>query len=316
MQVSNIMFNTNYQNKPVLNRNNNVKQSKNRTNIGIFPNYYCPNISFGRSIIDDADFQYDYYKAANDLIENKLDKLELTKDLSSEEQDDFKNNLFATDKLTLVPFIMDTKPSILLTGEFPYFQNSDKYDFVSRILNSKTKKSIVTTPNKFILNKELTKKTIDENKEIYTKRMNLDDNSSVDTIYKKLVGENSPLKEQYGFDDIIGITLGFSPINSVLFQLEDYIPDKIFSRRNPINHAQQLDEVFNSETSPYNNFSDEFKEKVQESIDFIKNRSFRKEDFTPIGYSYIQLAPDEDFSNKLIKDAQINLDKATEISNS
>ena len=66
----------------------------------------------------------------------------------------------------------------------------------------------------------------------------------------------------------------------------------------------------------YNNFSDEFKEKVQESIDFIKNRSFRKEDFTPIGYSYIQLAPDEEFSNKLIKDAQINLDKATEISNS
>ena len=54
----------------------------------------------------------------------------------------------------------------------------------------------------------------------------------------------------------------------------------------------------------------------EDVIDFIKNRSFRKEDFTPIGYSYIQLAPDEDFSNKLIKDAQINLDKATEISNS
>ena len=50
--------------------------------------------------------------------------------------------------------------------------------------------------------------------------MGLDEKASIDDIYEKLVGEDSPLKKQDGYDDLIGVTLGFSPINCILFQLE------------------------------------------------------------------------------------------------
>lgn len=313
MQVSSIGFNptpiqptTNY-NK--LSAHQNSFQSK----IGEFPSYYCPNISFGHSISESIDFENDFYNTSNDIINNHLDKMELTKDLTKSQQQSFKKNLFSTDKPTLLNFFMDTKPSVLLAGKFPYFKNNDKYSFVRRTLKTPTRTSIVESPNIFILNNKLTKQTIDENKELYTKRMDLEPDTPTDEIYENLIGENSPLKQQHGYDDIIGITLGFSPINSILFQLEQNLPEKGSTRRSPILHANLVDKEFNSENSPYKDFSEDFKSNVQSSIDFIKKNSFKKEDLYPIGYSYIQLAPDEKFTQKLINNAQSNLKKAKEI---
>lgn len=310
MQVSTINFNTKLYTTVLKQQKDNLHKDNFKPKSNIYPSYYCPNISFGHSIIDTADFQFEYYDISNKLINENLDNFELTKDLTKNEQNDFRKNLFSSDKLTLVPFLMNTKPSILLTGDYPYFQNNDKYDFVHRILKSKTTNSIITTQNTFILNKDLTKQTIDNNKELYTKRMGLNYNTPTEDIYNELIGENCPLKEQHGYDDIIGITLGFSPINSILFQLEQTQPDTISSRRNPTYHAKLLDKAFNDENSPYKDFSDDFKNNVQKSIDYIKTRSFRKEDFVPIGYSYIQLAPDDKFNEKLINEATNNLNKA------
>ena len=310
MQVSTIGFNptpiqpTTKYNKVL------APQQSFQSRLGEFPSYYCPNIAFGRSIIDSADFQFNFYNASNDIINNHLDKMELTKDLTKNQQQNFKKNLFTADKPTLLNFFMNTKPSILLAGEFPYFENNDKYSFVRRTLKTPTKTSIVENSNLFILNKEQTKQTINENKELYTKRMDLEPNTPTDDIYEHLIGEDSPLKQQHGYDDIIGVTLGFSPINSILFQLEQNLPEKGSTRRSPIYHANLIDKEFNSENSPYKDFSDEFKSNIQSSIDFIKKNSFRKEDLQPIGYSYIQLAPDEEFTEKLINDAQSNLKKA------
>lgn len=295
-------------NKPCTIVNN--AQSK----IGVFPSYYCSNIAFNGSKFGSIDFDYDFYKVSNNIIKNHLDKMELTKNLSEEEHDDFRNNLFSCDKMTLMHFMFDKKPSILLNGDFPYFKNNDKYNFVRRGLNIplKDNKSYLAN-NIFIINKELTKQTIDENKELYKKRMGLQEDVSTDEIYEKLTGDDSPLKQQEGYDDIIGITLGFSPVNSILFQLEQDVPDKIELRRHPRIYAENLDKAFNSETSPYKDFSDEFRANVQSSIDYIKDNYFRKPDLSQIGYGYIHIAPDKNHTQKIIKDAESIIDEAEKI---
>lgn len=282
--------------------------------LGAYPSYYCPNISFGGSKFGTIDFDYDFYDTVNDIINNHLDKMELTKGLSKDEQKNFRNTLLSSDKTTLAHFMFDKKPSVLLNGECPYFKNNDQYSFVRRTIEIplKNHKTYIAN-NIFIINKELTKQTIDENKELYTKRMKLDADTPTEEIYEELIGENSPLKYQEGYDDIIGVTLGFSPINSVLFQVEQDIPNKLELRKQPRRYAKELDKSFNSANSPYKDFSDEFKTNIQTSIDYIKNHSFRKPDLGPIGYAYIHIAPDKNHTQKIIKDAESIIDEAGKI---
>lgn len=313
MQISNIRFTPTQLQPTSINNRSSVVQTPAKSNIGEFPSYYCPNISFNGSKFGTIDFEFDFYNLSNDIINNHLDKMELTKDLTEDEQKDFRSNLFSSDKPTLLNFFMRTKPSILLTGNYPYFENNDKYDFVPRVLDIPLKTTISKTPNMFILNKELTKQTIEENKELYTKRMGFEDDASTDEIYEKLIGEDSPLKRQEGYDDIIGVTLGFSPVNSILFQLEQNLPNKIETRKKPSIHAQLLDKEFNSETSPYKDFSDEFKSNIQSKIDSVKAHYFRAPNLHPIGYSYIHLAPDEKHTQKIIKGAETIMDEAKKI---
>lgn len=275
-----------------------------------FPSYYCSNINFNGKYYS-IDFEFDFCKASKNIIDNHLDKMELTKGLNKKEQKDFQKNLFTNDKMTLMHFMYDKKPSILLNGEFPYFKNNEKYSFVRRTLDIPLpdNKSYLSN-NTFAINNELVKQKIEENKELYTKRMGLDENSSTEEVFEELIGENSPLKYKDGYDDIIGITLGFSPINSILFQVERDIPNVIELRRRPTIYKEKMDNSFNSETSPYKDFSKEFKSDVQSSIDNL-DKYFRKPDLTPIGYGYIHIAPDEKHTQKIIKDAEEILEQAT-----
>lgn len=279
-----------------------------------FPSYYCPNIAFHGSKFGTIDFEFDFYNRAKEIVENHLDDVDLTKNLDEYEQGDFQLNVNSADRTTLLHFLFDKKPAVLLGGEYPYLENHDKYDvvprnFVATLENGKKTK----LNNTFLINKELTKQTIDENKELYTKRMGFEDGVSTDEIYEKLVSKNSPLTEPKGYDDIIGVTLGFSPINSILFQLEKEIPNGFSLRKNQSAHAGNLEKVFKSEDSPYRDFSDEFKSNVQASLDFIKSNWFKKPNLHSIGYTYIQLAPDEKHTNKIIKDAETVLDMANEV---
>lgn len=292
--------------------NNRLRPSKHQmtsskefsSDIGAFPCYYCPNIHFG-SKFGEIDFEFDFYAKANDIIKNHLDEAELTKDLDYGEQEDFRKNLFACDKPTLLQFFCDKKPSVLLTGDFPYFENTEKYDFVRRTITSPLRNNRVKElKNTFVINKELTKKTIEENKELYTKRLDLEDESSVEVIYNTLVGENSPLKKQEGYDDIIGITLGFSPINSVLFQLEKRIPNYLDVRRQSYLHSEMLKKELYSRDSVYSNFSMNFISNVSDAIDEIKRPQSRRADLSPTGYSYIQFVSDDKHTTKIISDSE------------
>ena len=152
-----------------LNQQNNkpVSNPITKNEIGSFPSYYCPNINFGTRF-GDIDFGFDFYNCANNIINHHLDKMELTKDLNEAEQKDFRKNLFSGDKPNLLQFFNDKKPSVLLSSDFPYFKNNDKYDFVRRTLTSTIKDNKTTQfHNTFIINKELAKETIKENQEFY-----------------------------------------------------------------------------------------------------------------------------------------------------
>lgn len=311
MKVSNLYFNI-LPNKVSLKPNDSkMTHAQNMTTLGDFPKSYCPNISFGSISCNDIDFEYDFFKVADDIINNHLDKMELTKDLSDSQQIQFRKNLFSCDKPTLLNFMFDAKPSILLSGKYPFFENNDKYDFVSRNLRSPLKNDkVYLSSNLFILNKELSKQVIDENKELYSKRMGMPDTVSTDEIYKKLTGKDSPLKKQKGYDDLIGVTLGYSPKNAVLFQLEQEIPDKYEARKRPIYYANMLDKIFNSEQSPYKDFSNEFKTDIQSSINYVKKNGFSNTNLNAIGYSYIQIAPDYNHTEKLLENANTVYSKA------
>ena len=297
---NNIEYNNRF--RPQKHQINSLKEFSN--DIGTFPCYYCPNIHFG-SKFGEIDFEYDFYAKANDIIKNQLDEMELTKDLSEIEQEDFRKNLFACDKPTMLQFFCDKKPSVLLTGDFPYFENNEKYDFVRRTITASLKNNRVKELNNtFVINKELTKKTIEDNKELYTKRLGFEDESSVEDIYNTLVGESSPLKKQEGYDDIIGVTLGFSPINSILFQLEKRIPNYLDVRRQSYLHSEMLKKELYSRDSVYNNFSLDFISKISDAIDDIKRPQSRRRDLTPTGYSYIQFVSDDKHTTKIIRDSE------------
>ena len=290
-------------------RNKAISNVPTKNKIGAFPSYYCPNINFG-SRFGEIDFSFDFYNCGSNIINYHLDKMELTKNLNKAEQEDFRKNLFSSDKPNLLQFFNDKKPSVLLSSDFPYFQNNDKYNFVRRTINSKIKDNkIVQHQNTFILNKELTKQTIEENKELYTKRMGLKKDASVEDIYEKLVGEDSPLKQQNGYDDIVGITLGFSPINCVLFQLERNIPNRIDSRKNRYVHSEILKRELYSSDCVYSNFSDKFFSKVENALDDLKRYRGRHIDLGDVGYMCIQFVPDEQHTQKVIRNSEEILEK-------
>lgn len=294
-----------------LNQQNNkpVSNPIAKNEIGSFPSYYCPNINFGTRF-GDIDFEFDFYNCANNIINHHLGKMELTKDLNEAEQKDFRKNLFSGDKPNLLQFFNDKKPSVLLSSDFPYFENNDKYDFVRRTLTSTIKDNKTTQfHNTFIINKELTKETIKENQELYTKRMGLNNDASVDDIYEKLVGEDSPLKKQDGYDDIIGVTLGFSPINCVIFQLERNLPDRLDLRRRPHIQSEILKRELYSEDSVYRNFNFPFLTKVENALDDLKRPHGRKIDLSNVGYMSIEFVPDQKHTQKIIRNSEEILEK-------
>lgn len=291
----------------------NSKRTSNQSltnQISTFPSYYCPNINFG-SKFGEIDFEFDFYNCANNIIKNHLDKMELTKDLDKEQQEDFRNKLTPCDKPTLLQFLFDNKPSILLTNDCTYFKNNDKYNFVRRTLTSTRKDGkTIEFPNTFIINKELTKQTIAENKIFYTKRMNLKEDTSIDEIYNKLVGEDSPLKRIHGADDIIGMTLGFPKMDSILYQLEKGIPNYLSIRNRPYAQSKFLYQELYSGNNVYKDFPPQFLSSVESAIESIKHPESRQVNLTPIGYVYTPFVINENYTKRIIKTSEAVLEKA------
>lgn len=269
------------------------------------------NINLGRDLVRytrhspqiSTGFEENYKKAVDNMVENHLDKIELTQNLDKNEKKDFLKNI-SSDRSSFADFTFGAKPALLITGKNEYLKPSQSHDIVRRTLNIPLQDGkSVNIDNTFILNKEKTKQVIEENKILYTKRMNMDDNSTTEEIYSELIGDNSPLLKNEAHD-LIGITLGYSPINSVLFQLDNSIPANLEARQNLNTYKTALLNKLYDEDSPYKDLPEGFQKSTAAAIRDIgsDNNAFNT-DFTPYGYSCRNIVPDDTHTQRVIKSA-------------
>ena len=271
-------------------------------------NSIISNAQVGRELVEftrtsqsiSPNFTENYVQNANEIFDNHLDKLEITKDLNNTEKKELKKNILG-DKIAFVSFALGEKPSILITGNNPFIKPNENYDVIRRTLNIPLKNKIIQVDNTFILNKKLTKQIIDENKEIYIKGMELDKNANTEEIYNHLIGENSPLKHNTQHD-LIGITLGYSPINTIIFQLEQNTPNYNDLRNNMNSYKKGLLNTLFKENSPYKDFDENFKKEVATIIRNIDNsKDFLDTKWSKYGYSYRNIVDDDMHDQKLIQ---------------
>ena len=280
------------------------------------------NISAGRDLVEVSrhtpriaqGFETNYQNTVDNILDNNLDKLELTEDLTDEEKEEFLKNIEG-DRNTFVTFAMDGKPSIVLCGKNEFIKPTEKYDIVRRELEVPLKNKTLKIDNTFILNKEMVKETIKENKELFTTRMNMDENSDIDTIYEVLISEKSPLKENKAHD-LIGIVLGYSPKNSVLYQLDNSIPNNIDARKHLTSYKKIMMKKLYAQDSPYKNFDNRFKETIARDIIRIGNgeKPFNT-NWSTYGYTCRNIVTDDKHSQKLIKNITKSYKKAQKIIN-
>lgn len=245
-------------------------------------------------------FTINYQKTINTLLNDHLNKIDLTKKLSKSNKQKFLSNLKG-DEGSFCDFILGDKPSILLNGKHEYLTPTDKYDIIRRKIKVVTPKKTYTFDNTFILNKEKTKHTINKNRDLYMQRLNLKEDCSTNDIYDILTSKNSPLLTN-DKHDIIGITLGFSPINSIIFQLEQSANYTRPDNKNLNSYKKLLLNTLHSEDSPYQNFSPEFMSKIAHAIRDIRIiPNSENNTFAPFGYTYVNIINDDTYNQRIVR---------------
>ena len=160
----------------------------------------------------------------------------------------------------------------------------------------------------FVLNKNEVKKIIEKNKELYTKRLNLTTDFSVERIYEVL---KTDLKVSLqGKDDLIGITLGYPIQSSLIYNLEKASKTDKQLRKDIPAYKRKLLYFCESKKNPYQNMSENFKQDLIKSIKSIK----KIEPFTNGMYSFIEFVNEpaeikriNNASDDYIKNFQLDL---------
>lgn len=169
------------------------------------------------------------------------------------------------------PTIGGEKPACILTATFKdlHFLEKGKYntdiDFVH--LPPHKYSLIRKCRNTYVLNRNEVFKVIDRNKEIYTNRLNLPEDSGIETIYEKL---KQSLKLASGIYDIEGITLGFPKHNSMIHHLENVAGITLKTRKNPEEFKRIILETLHSADSPYKNLSEKEIKDLEKTIGNIE----------------------------------------------
>lgn len=208
------------------------------------------------------------------LKSNNFEGLDLVKVASNEDKVNLKNDLIqeinwgshtTLDDESNDFSLMATgnKPSFLTSGISQQTANlfkSNGYDVVKKEFYIKNRKIV----NTLILDKKNVKKVIENNLDLYQKRLNLSKYATVDKIYNTIISKKNPLLEKEK-DDLLGLTLGFPRDNSILYNLHHLINKKGKEFNN-----ENFKDIFTSNDSPYKNFSKDFKKHVLEQIDNMK----------------------------------------------
>lgn len=124
-----------------------------------------------------------------------------------------------------------------------------------------------SAPLCFMLNKNKVLEVINKNKSLYTTRLNLDASSSSEMIYEKLAGILQ--KDYLAYHDVTGVTLGFSPKNSMIFELSRDISSDI-ARYDVQTYKKLLLNKLYSADSPYKGLK---KSELDELADAIRSYS-------------------------------------------
>ena len=171
----------------------------------------------------------------------------------------------------------------------------------------------------YLLNKDLVKNKIAENKELFATRLGLSKNTTVDEIYQNILSTNGNFLKSAGLalsglNDLAGIVLGYPRTDSLIFELEMRSPRDIAQERyhkDLSNYKKKLIDILYSENSPYKNMSDEFKADLAEKINSITEIKSSK---NALGVDVSEAYPFVSYVEDPIELQQIrtNLDKAAE----
>lgn len=174
------------------------------------------------------------------------------------------------------------KPSTtIITGSYFYelkskilknLKLSEEIDFIKT--NENNIKSLL------LVNKHELFKIIEKNKSIYTSRLGLPAKSSVEEIYTELKDFSKKTKKHIP-EDLFGITLGFPPKDSIIFQLERISGMSYEQRKQPY-FAKNILKTFHSDKSPYMDLEPSLKQEIEEAINNISLKNINgsiKKDF-------------------------------------
>lgn len=210
-----------------------------------------------------------FSKKIKESKNNNFKNVELLKDFSTKEIAKINDFMENAGLVNIFMFASGNKPAVLSASKnvdvIQKFQ-SDKVD-VLQFFNAKNKSYDV-----FLLNKNAVKNIIKENKELFSKRMNLDENSNIEQIYEKLLQKDSPLNNENMKDDLLGLILGYPKINTSIFNLEKQFDSTGNFRRHAggDTYKEYLERFLFGNDSPYKDMSIGFKENLACKINQIK----------------------------------------------
>lgn len=214
-----------------------------------------------------------FQEQANILAKRNLEGLKITKNMSLSQRKALIKELDRNRDINEFALMATGNKPALFTSNSKILKNLNHadYDVVS---STKALPDGVIIEDLVILNKKSVKKVISENMEIYQRRMGLKTDSNVDDIYKILTGKSSPLKSEAKNADIFGLTLGYPPKNTVIFNLRRLCEKTLGDNPTRQEFQATIKKAFNDSNSPYKNFSEEFKKDILKNIDKIDNSKF------------------------------------------
>lgn len=206
------------------------------------------------------------------MQETNLANIPKLSSLTSEERESLKStliNLDGFDEFLLT--ITDNKPATLIFDMKDISIPDNIKDH--KVIKKKFQNGITRC---YILNTKEVKKIIDNNKELFEKRLNAQGKSS-EEIYNLLADSNrSPLlnNDINSVSDMVGLILGYPKTSSIIYYLA-------FNTRNPLNDKSCLQkskdnlvDYIYSDESPYQNMDEDFLSDLTDDIQNITGHDF------------------------------------------
>lgn len=215
-----------------------------------------------------AKFFYGNEEVIKALDKSNFNKIKIFEDLSSREKNLVRKELVRSEAPEFFATLAGYKPATLASNVngLSKIKNNTKFNEIYDVVD-------VGKDLTYFINKKQLKEIIANNKDIYTLRMNLNKKTSVEEIYDTLIKDGDKyLNSFYGGKntDLVGITLGFPRLNSLIFNLEGKVGksgvDTLKLREQPEMFKTKLLDVLNSPNSPYKNLDKSAKDELKKAI--------------------------------------------------